>query len=84
MFKKFLFVVCVMFMLNACSDADTASKALRVNGYTDITITGWDMFTCSKDDTFCTGFVATAPNGERVEGAVGSGFFFKGATIRLK
>lgn len=68
--------------LVGCSDPDKATKALKGAGYTNIHITGYSWFSCSQDDTFSTGFVATGPTGERVVGTVCSGLFMKGSTIR--
>ncbi len=69
-------------LLVGCSAPDTATKALKGAGYTDIKITGWSAFSCSKDDTFSTGFEAKGPTGVPVTGAVCSGLIFKNATIR--
>lgn len=69
-------------VLTGCSDSGAATKALKGAGYTNIRITGYSWFSCSQDDTFSTGFVATGPTGERVTGAVCSGFLLKGSTIR--
>jgi len=67
-----------------CTDDEGANHALRIAGYKNIQLTGWSMWSCSKDDGSCTGFVAIAPDGERVEGAVGCGYLFKGCTVRIK
>lgn len=70
------------------TDEQGASHALRVNGYKDVTLTGYAWGECSDSDGSCTGFSATAPNGEHVEGAVGCGLSLfgprKGCTIRLR
>lgn len=68
--------------LTACSDADTARRILESNGYTVIEVGGYAMWHCSEDDTFATSFVALSPSGQRVTGAVCSGWF-KGGTIRF-
>lgn len=68
--------------LAACSDGDTARRVLIQQGYTEIEITGYSPFSCGKDDSFATGFVATSPAGIRISGTVCSAFF-KGATIRF-
>ncbi len=70
--------------LCACTDPEGATKALQDSGYKDIKITGYDIFSCSEDDFYCTGFTATGLNGRPVTGAVGSGLVLKGSTIRLK
>lgn len=81
--KKLLIAACLTLGLVACSDAPTAERVLRQNGYSDIKITGWSMFSCGKEDTFSTGFQATAPGGGTVDGAVCSSWLLKGATIRF-
>jgi hypothetical protein len=68
----------------SCTDKNGTLNALEANGYKSVHLTGWDMFTCSKDDSTCTGFRAVAPSGKVVTGAVGCGLLFKGCTIRLK
>lgn len=67
--------------LAGCTDVPGAERALRQAGYKNVTITGYSMFSCGKDDGWSTGFTATAPNGERVTGAVCAGLM-KGNTIR--
>lgn len=68
--------------LAACSDAPTAERVLRQNGYTQIQITGYKAFSCGEKDTYHTGFRAKAPGGGIVEGTVCSAWL-KGATIRF-
>lgn len=80
--KKLIFVAMVGALLVGCSDSDTAIKALKGAGYSDIKTTGYSWFSCSEDDTFSTGFVAKGPTGVEVEGAVCSSLMTKGATIR--
>jgi hypothetical protein len=81
MIKK-LAAITIIIGLGACSDAPTAERVLRENGYTDIKTTGYDFFACGKGDNFSTGFTATSPNGHKVSGSVCSGLL-KGATIRF-
>lgn len=64
------------------TDRDATTELLRKNGYKNITITGWRPLMAGEDDTFSTGFEATTPTGERVSGAVTSGWL-KGSTIRF-
>jgi len=78
---KLLFTVCII--LSGCTNSDKTRQVLEASGYTDITITGYEFITCSKDDTSCTGFEAKSPSGRWVKGAVGCGLVFKGCTIRL-
>jgi hypothetical protein len=69
----------------SCTDDGAALATLRASGYTNIRLTGYDWFGCSKDDGTCTGFEATGPTGVRTHGAVGCGFWScsKGCTVRV-
>lgn len=78
---KKLLLVAVLFALVSCTDEDASHKALRSQGFTNISFTGYEHFSCSEDDVYKTGFVATNPNGQRVEGTVCCGFF-KSCTVR--
>ncbi len=78
---KFAAIACVV-ALSACSSESDARKALRQAGYTDVQITGYAPFSCGKDDSFSTGFVAKGPNGQVATGVVCSAWM-KGSTIRL-
>jgi len=66
----------------ACTSPERATQTLLAQGYTQVETTGYAYFDCGRDDIFATGFEATAPSGQRVEGAVCSGLF-KGNTVRL-
>ena len=79
---KYAMLGLLSILLLGCSAPDTATKALKGAGYSQIKITGWSPFSCSKDDTFSTGFEAKGPTGVSVTGAVCSGLIFKNATIR--
>jgi hypothetical protein len=79
------FVICAAIsipLLGGCTDPEGAKRVLRQQGYSNVEITGWRPFSSGKDDSFSTGFSATAPNGERVTGTVSSDWF-KGSTVRL-
>lgn len=65
-----------------CTAPDKATEVLKGAGYTNIEITGFSPFACSKDDMFATGFKAKGPTGVAIKGTVCSAWF-KGATIRL-
>jgi hypothetical protein len=65
-----------------CTQSDKTVHLLQQQGYTNITITGWRPFMASSGESFSTGFEATAPNGNRISGAV-TGGFLKGSTIRF-
>lgn len=75
-------VVILMCLLAGCTSSNEANRVLSQMGYKDIEYTGYSFFSCSNDDTFKTGFRATSPSGQKVEGVVCSGLL-KGATIRL-
>lgn len=79
--KKILVGFAVL-ILSACTNQDATLKTLRASGFKDIQIGGYS-FACSKDDSYCTKFTATNPNGETVSGAVGCGYWLKGCTIRF-
>lgn len=79
---KYAMLGLLSILLVGCSAPDTATEALKGAGYSQIKITGWSPFSCSKDDTFSTGFEAKGPTGVSVTGAVCSGLIFKSATIR--
>lgn len=81
--KKIIAMFAVMFMVG-CTDADGARSTLRKNGYENINITGYSFLSCDEKDFYSTGFSAiNKSSGERVEGAVCSGLFFKNSTIRF-
>ncbi len=69
-------------LLAGCTNADDATRTLKAAGYTDILITGYRWFGCSKDDSVRTGFIATGRDGSKVSGIVCGELFFKGNTIR--
>lgn len=80
--KKVLLFALLALALVGCTNAGDAREALDAQGFTDITITGYDWFACSEDDWNHTGFIATNPQGKRVSGTVCSGLLFKSATVR--
>lgn len=85
-FKK-LFAIGVMIsctVISGCTDPDNARRILLQNGYTDIKITGYNIYSCSEDDSVHTGFSAKSPNGTIVEGTVCGGLLFKNSTIRFE
>jgi hypothetical protein len=71
------------FLLTGCTNQNDAVNALQDAGFTDIQITGYKFFACSKDDTYQTGFIAKNPQGRIVKGTVCSGLLFKNSTIRF-
>jgi len=69
-------------MLASCTSETDASRALTAQGFTNVEVTGYDFFACSKDDFYHTGFTAKNTQGTKVTGTVCSGLLFKSATIR--
>lgn len=65
-----------------CTQPEKTKQVLESQGFKNIRITGWRPFMAGKEDAFSTGFVATAPNGQGVSGAV-TGGWFKGSTVRF-
>jgi prepilin-type N-terminal cleavage/methylation domain-containing protein len=63
---------------------ESANRILSQQGYKDIVLKGWRPFKCSSSDSmfFTDAFTATAPNGDKVSGAV-CGNLFKSHTVRL-
>ncbi|CUK21996.1 hypothetical protein [Achromobacter xylosoxidans] len=78
--KRILIVAVAL--LAGCTNADDATRALKAAGYTEIKITGYRWFGCSKDDSVHTGFEAVGRDGAKVSGVVCGEIFFKGNTIR--
>lgn len=81
---KYAMLGLLSILLVGCSAPDTATKALKGAGYSQIKITGWSPFSCTEAGTISTGFEAKGPTGVSVTGAVCSGLIFKSATIRIK
>lgn len=81
--KKILLLAAIVLTICACTDPEGARRALEASGYKDIQITGWEPLNRSEKDFYSTGFVAVAPSGARVSGAVSKGLLFKGSTVRL-
>ena len=80
--KKIIIGILLAFLLIGCTNEIDAHRALHAQGFTNIKITGYDLYACSEDDFYHTGFVATNSNGYAVTGTVCSGLLFKNATIR--
>lgn len=76
-----LLLICSI-ALSSCTDRDKSIRVLEEQGYTNIIITGYNNWSCSEDDTFKTGFIATSIAGKQVKGTVCSAWM-KGSTIRL-
>lgn len=82
MLKSILGLLFVGLVFTGCTSKHDAEKALNAEGMTNIEVTGYNWFACSKDDFYHTGFKATNALGKPVEGTVCSGLLFKGSTIR--
>lgn len=80
---KRLALVAALLLVPACTDEDATRSTLGKAGYTHVQTTGYSWGECGKDDNTATGFVATNPLGQRVEGTVCCGFWLKGCTIRF-
>ena len=78
--KKIFYIIIISLLLTSCTDNKNAMKALKQDGYTNIKLTGYSMWSCSESDNFSTGFTATK-NGYKIKGVVCSGWT-KGSTIR--
>lgn len=81
--KKILIILIIFFGISCTNEEGTVSL-LQNEGYTDIEVTGYSWFACSKEDKMHTGFKAKNRVGNIVEGTVCEGWFFKNKTIRFK
>lgn len=54
-----------------------------MQGYTNVTNTGYSLFCCDKNDDFSSGFEAVDKEGKVVKGCFCSGLL-KGITIRFE
>lgn len=73
-----LIAVCV---LSSCTNETEAKRVLEMDGVTNISMTGYKWFSCSKGDFYHTGFVGLR-NDKPIEGVVCSGLIFKSSTVR--
>ncbi|MCP1376020.1 hypothetical protein [Dyella lutea] len=80
--NRSLLLAIALLALTACTDNETAARALHGAGYSDVQLTGYRWIGCGKDDDFSTGFKAKGPTGVPVTGVVCSSWFGKGATVR--
>jgi hypothetical protein len=80
--KLILMFLVIMFFLIGCTDTNGTVRTLKSSGYTEISVGGYDWFSCGEDDWSATTFHAKNPNGEYVSGTVCCGLFFKGCTVR--
>jgi len=71
-------------LLIGCTNNKGAIEVLEAQGFKDIVFTGYEFFSCSKDDFYHTGFKAVSGFGHPVSGTVCEGFLFKDSTVRFK
>lgn len=69
-------------LIASCTDDSATLHTLNYAGYKNVQLTGWEPFACAGDDNFSTGFRATNPAGQRVEGVVCCGLL-KSCTVRF-
>lgn len=81
---RYVLIAAAAALLIACTDPQNATRILADQGYTNIRMTGYAWLSCSNDDTYHSGFVATSPAGKDVRGTVCAGGFFKNSTIRFE
>ncbi len=79
--RSLLLIACLAVI--GCANEDASRAALRNHGFTEIEITGWSPFSCSRDDSWSTGFRAKNPVGKMVRGVVCCGLVFKSCTVRF-
>jgi len=80
---KVLTAVLLILTIQGCTNKEDAERALKAQGFTNIETTGYNIFACSEDDFYHTGFKAVNTKGQTVTGTVCSGLMFKNATIRF-
>ena len=80
--KTLIAIVLCVILLSSCSGASTSEILLEEQGYTNVEITGFNVFACNEDDIYRYNFTATNPNGKQVKGVVCSAPL-KGSTIRF-
>ena len=80
--KALIAIVLCVILLSSCSGASASEILLEEQGYTNVEITGFNLFACSEDDMYRYNFTATNPNGKQVKGVVCSAPL-KGSTIRF-
>ena len=80
--KTLIAIVLCAILLSSCSGASTSEILLEEQGYTNVEITGFNLFACSEDDLYRYNFTATNSNGKQVKGVVCSAPL-KGSTIRF-
>jgi hypothetical protein len=62
--KRLLIAVAFVLFIGGCTDSDNAQRILSQNGYTNISMTGYNFFSCSEGDFYNSGFRALSPDGK--------------------
>lgn len=75
-------ILAVAILLIGCIDETNTRRTLEAEGFTDVSVDGYAVWLCGKDDTYATKFTATNSRGKVVSGAVCCGGF-KGCTVRF-
>lgn len=78
----FFIATLIQLLFLSCTDDYNTRRVLEENGYTEISITGYDAWGCHEGDWSSTGFIAKSPSGIRVRGVVCGGL--GSYTIRMK
>lgn len=68
--KKFLAIAALALLVGCAGDPVKARAFLTDMGFTNVTITGYDLLLSQKGDVNCTGFVGLTASGVPVRGAV--------------
>jgi len=76
-------MIAFLYALSGCTAPASAKRILEADGFTDVQITGYNFFACSKEDWFHTGFVAKRGD-KTVSGTVCAGLIFRNSTIRFE
>ena len=79
---KKLSILAVLSLIGCTAPVHT-KKLLQDEGYTDIKITGYELWACGHDEMASTGFEAKNLNGKVVRGVVCDGWITD-STIRFK
>ncbi len=67
----------------ATESASNLAPLFLAEGISSPQITGYDWFSCSRDDWFHTGFTGVK-NGQNIKGVVCRGLMFKARTVRYE
>lgn len=73
-------IAILVLLLGCTNDRDKVKRVLERDGYTNVSVGGWTMLGCGREDTFSNTFTAEK-NGQKVNGWVCGGLF-KGLTVR--